>query len=252
MSDFLKRRIQERDEQRRGTQETSAPASSFLQQRIQQRDTQRAESGYRAPRGTHKTMLGMSLEEYKAKLDEALAAWKSTIAPTERDLANPKEAQARKTYQTMRKQYKALQQRESEKQQAQAAQQEYDELRVADLKALKEKMDAAKESADGSAKERVVAGSIVKQKDSGAQAAYEEAARKYNLAQQIQYDEKGEQALAKLSIDTADAVDTLIRSPETGTSAMSTGLTRDRKRSEATQTLERAGYTQQELSLIHI
>ena len=248
MSDFLKRRIQERDEQRRGTQETSAPASSFLQQRIQQRDTQRAESGYRAPRGTHKTMLGMSLEEYKAKLDEALAAWKSTIAPTERDLANPKEAQARKTYQTMRKQYKALQQRESEKQQAQAAQQEYDELRVADLKALKEKMDAAKESADGSAKERVVAGSIVKQKDSSAQAAYEEAARKYNLAQQIQYDEKGEQALAKLSIDTADAVDTLIRSPETGTSAMSTGLTRDRKRSEATQTLERAGYTQQEIS----
>ena len=248
MSDFLKRRIQERDGQRRGTQETSAPASSFLQQRIQQRDTQRAESGYRAPRGTHKTMLGMSLEEYKAKLDEALAAWKSTIAPTERDLANPKEAQARKTYQTMRKQYKALQQRESEKQQAQAAQQEYDELRVADLNALKEKMDAAKESADGSAKERVVAGSIVKQKDSGAQAAYEEAARKYNLAQQIQYDEKGEQALAKLSIDTADAVDTLIRSPETGTSAMSTGLTRDRKRSEATQTLERAGYTQQEIS----
>ena len=248
MSDFLKRRIQERDEQRRGTQETSAPASSFLQQRIQQRDTQRAESGYRAPTGTHKTMLGMSLEEYKAKLDEALAAWKSTIAPTERDLANPKEAQARKTYQTMRKQYKALQQRESEKQQAQAAQQEYDELRVADLNALKEKMDAAKESADGSAKERVVAGSIVKQKDSGAQAVYEEAARKYNLAQQIQYDEKGEQALAKLSIDTADAVDTLIRSPETGTSVMSTGLTRDRKRSEATQTLERAGYTQQEIS----
>ena len=121
MSDFLKRRIQERDEQRRGTQETSAPASSFLQQRIQQRDTQRAESGYRAPTGTHKTMLGMSLEEYKAKLDEALAAWKSTSATTESGLANPKEAQARKTYQTMRKQYKALQQRESEKQQAQAA-----------------------------------------------------------------------------------------------------------------------------------
>ena len=248
MSDFLKRRIQERDGQRQGAQETSAPASSFLQQRIQQRDTQRAESGYRAPTGTHQTMLGMSLEEYKAKLDEALAAWKSTSATTESGLANPKEAQARKTYQTMRKQYKALQQRESEKQQAQAAQQEYDELRVADLNALKEKMDAAKESADGSAKERVVAGSIVKQKDSGAQAVYEEAARKYNLARQIQYDEKGEQALAKLSIDTADAVDTLIRSPKTGTSAMSTGLTRDRKRSEATQTLERAGYTQQEIS----
>lgn len=101
MSDFLKRRIQERDGQRRGTQETSAPASSFLQQRIQQRDTQRAESGYRAPTGTHKTMLGMSLEEYKAKLDEALAAWKSTSATTESGLANQKEAQARKTYQTI-------------------------------------------------------------------------------------------------------------------------------------------------------
>ena len=248
MSDFLKRRIQERDEQRRGTQETSAPASSFLQQRIQQRDTQRAESGYRAPTGTHKTMLGMSLEEYKAKLDEALAAWKSTSATTESGLANPKEAQARKTYQTMRKQYKALQQRESEKQQAQAAQQEYDELRVADLNALKAKMDAAKESADGSAKERVVAGSIVKQKDSGAQAAYEEAARKYNLAQQIQYDERGAQALGKLSEEEAAAVDTLAKSTNKGrkTDIVGAGVI-DEMRRKATQVLTDAGYSAEEI-----
>ena len=248
MSDFLKRRIQERDEQRWGTQETSAPASSFLQQRIQQRDTQRAESGYRAPTGTHKTMLGMSLEEYKAKLDEALAAWKSTIAPTERDLANPKEAQARKTYQTMRKQYKALQQRESEKQQAQAAQQEYDELRVADLNALKEKMDAAKESADGSAKERVVAGSIVKQKDSGAQAVYEEAARKYNLAQQIQYDERGAAELRKLSADQAAVVDTLAKIPYNGREANSAAARSiDEMRRKATKVLTDAGYSAEEI-----
>ena len=248
MSDFLKRRIQERDEQRRGTQETSAPASSFLQQRIQQRDTQRAESGYRAPTGTHKTMLGMSLEEYKAKLDEALAAWKSTSAPTERDLANPKEAQARKTYQTMRKQYKALQQRESEKQQAQAAQQEYDELRVADLNALKEKMDAAKESADGSAKERVVAGSIVKQKDSGAQAVYEEAARKYNLAQQIQYDERGAAELRKLSADQAAVVDTLAKIPYNGREANSAAARSiDEMRRKATKVLTDAGYSAEEI-----
>ena len=248
MSDFLKRRIQERDEQRRGTQETSAPASSFLQQRIQQRDTQRAESGYRAPTGTHKTMLGMSLEEYKAKLDEALAAWKSTSATTESGLANPKEAQARKTYQTMRKQYKALQQRESEKQQAQAAQQEYDELRVADLNALKEKMDAAKESADGSAKERVVAGSIVKQKDSGAQAAYEEAARKYNLAQQIQYDERGAAELRKLSADQAAVVDTLAKIPYNGREANSAAARSiDEMRRKATKVLTDAGYSAEEI-----
>lgn len=248
MSDFLKRRIQERDEQRRGTQETSAPASSFLQQRIQQRDTQRAESGYRAPTGTHKTMLGMSLEEYKAKLDEALAAWKSTSATTESGLANPKEAQARKTYQTMRKQYKALQQRESEKQQAQAAQQEYDELRVADLNALKAKMDAAKESADGSAKERVVAGSIVKQKDSGAQAAYEEAARKYNLAQQIQYDERGALALGKLSEEEAAAVDTLAKSTNNGREANSAAARSiDEMRRKATKVLTDAGYSAEEI-----
>ena len=248
MSDFLKRRIQERDGQRRGTQETSAPASSFLQQRIQQRDTQRAESGYRAPTGTHKTMLGMSLEEYKTKLDEALAAWKSTSATTESGLANPKEAQARKTYQTMRKQYKALQQRESEKQQTQAAQQEYDELRVADLNALKEKMDAAKESADGSAKERVVAGSIVKQKDSGAQAAYEEAARKYNLAQQIQYDERGAQALDKLSEEEAAAVDTLAKSTNKGrkTDIAGAGVI-DEMRRKATKVLADAGYSAEEI-----
>ena len=248
MSDFLKRRIQERDEQRRGTQETSAPASSFLQQRIQQRDTQRAESGYRAPTGTHKTMLGMSLEEYKAKLDEALAAWKSTSATTESGLANPKEAQARKTYQTMRKQYKALQQRESEKQQAQAAQQEYDELRVADLNALKEKMDAAKESADGSAKERVVAGSIVKQKDSGAQAVYEEAARKYNLAQQIQYDERGAAELRKLSADQAAVVDTLAKIPYNGREANSAAARSiDEMRRKATKVLTDAGYSAEEI-----
>ena len=248
MSDFLKRRIQERDEQRRGTQETSAPASSFLQQRIQQRDTQRAESGYRAPTGMHKTMLGMSLEEYKAKLDEALAAWKSTSATTESGLANPKEAQARKTYQTMRKQYKALQQRESEKQQTQAAQQEYDELRVADLNALKEKMDAAKESADGSAKERVVAGSIVKQKDSGAQAAYEEAARKYNLARQIQYDERGALALGKLSEEEAAAVDTLAKSTNKGrkTDIAGAGVI-DEMRRKATKVLTDAGYSAEEI-----
>ena len=248
MSDFLKRRIQERDGQRRGTQETSAPASSFLQQRIQQRDTQRAESGYRAPTGTHKTMLGMSLEEYKAKLDEALAAWKSTSATTESGLANPKEAQARKMYQTMRKQYKALQQRESEQQQTQAAQQEYDELRVADLNALKEKMDAAKESADGSAKERVVAGSIVKQKDSGAQAAYEEAARKYNLAQQIQYDERGALALGKLSEEEAAAVDTLAKSTNKGrkTDIAGAGVI-DEMRRKATKVLTDAGYSAEEI-----
>lgn len=193
-------------------------------------------------------MLGMSLEEYKAKLDEALAAWKSTSATTESGLANPKEAQARKTYQTMRKQYKALQQRESEKQQAQAAQQEYDELRVADLNALKAKMDAAKESADGSAKERVVAGSIVKQKDSGAQAAYEEAARKYNLAQQIQYDERGAQALGKLSEEEAAAVDTLAKSTNKGrkTDIVGAGVI-DEMRRKATKVLTDAGYSAEEI-----
>ena len=193
-------------------------------------------------------MLGMSLEEYKAKLNEALAAWKSTSATTESGLANPKEAQARKTYQTMRKQYKALQQRESEKQQAQAAQQEYDELRVADLNALKAKMDAAKESADGSAKERVVAGSIVKQKDSGAQAAYEEAARKYNLAQQIQYDERGALALGKLSEEEAAAVDTLAKSTNKGrkTDIVGAGVI-DEMRRKATKVLTDAGYSAEEI-----
>ena len=258
MSDFLKRRIQERDGQRQGTQETSAPASSFLQQRIQQRDTQRAESGYRAPTGTHKTMLGMSLEEYKAKVDEARAAADKSVK--ERIVAgsivkekNEKTRRAYQKYENLAKQYKALQQRESEKQQAQAAQQEYEELRGLDLDEYKRML----EEAESTQKALVAQEGLNRYQGEGHAAAttqkqnqkdYEELLHKYNLARQIQYDEKGEQALAKLSIDTADAVDTLVRSPETGTSAMSTGLTRDRKRSEATQTLERAGYTQQEIS----
>lgn len=190
----------------------------------------------------------VDINQLKSRVDSAKKAWQQTSTISADGSVNQSERDARNNYKTLLKQYKTLKAQQDAEEQTRKAQQEYDELRGADLNALKEKMDAAKASADGSAKERVVAGSIVKQKDSGAQAVYEEAARKYNLAQQIQYDEKGEQALAKLSIDTADAVDTLIRSPETGTSAMSTGLTRDRKRSEATQTLERAGYTQQEIS----
>lgn len=252
MSDFLKRRIQERDGQRRGTQETSAPASSFLQQRIQQRDTQRAESGYRAPTGTHKTMLGMSLEEYKAKLDEALAAWKSTIAPTERDLANPKEAQARKTYQTMRKQYKALQQRESEKQQAQAAQQEYEELRGLDLdeykKMLEEAKAAAQQEKTTQARDQLEGQKGARVYSGQAQQEYAELARKYNLAQQIQYDERGAQALGKLSEEEAAAVDTLAKSKNKGrkTDIAGAGVI-DEMRRKATKVLTDAGYSAEEI-----
>ena len=252
MSDFLKRRIQERDGQRRGTQETSAPASSFLQQRIQQRDTQRAESGYRAPTGTHKTMLGMSLEEYKAKLDEALAAWKSTIAPTERDLANPKEAQARKTYQTMRKQYKALQQRESEKQQAQAAQQEYEELRGLDLdeykKMLEEAKAAAQQEKTTQARDQLEGQKGARVYSGQGQQEYGELARKYNLAQQIQYDERGAQALGKLSEEEAAAVDTLAKSKNKGrkTDIAGAGLD-DETRRKATKVLTDAGYSAEEI-----
>ena len=250
MSDFLKRRIQERSGQ--VTQETSAPASSFLQQRIQQRDTQRAESGYRAPTGTHKTMLGMSLEEYKAKLDEALAAWKSTSATTESGLANPKEAQARKTYQTMRKQYKALQQRESEKQQAQAAQQEYEELRGLDLDAYKKMLEEAKAAAQQEkttqARDRLEGQKGARVYSGQAQQEYAELARKYNLAQQIQYDERGEQALGKLSEEEAAAVDTLAKSKNKGrkTDVAGAGLD-DEKRRRATQVLTDAGYSTEEI-----
>lgn len=252
MSDFLKRRIQERDGQRRGTQETSAPASSFLQQRIQQRDTKRAESGYRAPTGTHKTMLGMSLEEYKAKLDEALAAWKSTIMPTESGLANQKEAQARKTYQTMRKQYKALQQRESEKQQAQAAQQEYEELRGLDLdeykKMLEEAKAAAQQEKTTQARDQLEGQKGARVYSGQAQQEYAELARKYNLAQQIQYDERGAQALGKLSEEEAAAVDTLAGSKNKGrkTDIAGAGLD-DETRRKATKVLTDAGYSAEEI-----
>lgn len=252
MSDFLKRRIQERDGQRQGTQETSAPASSFLQQRIQQRDTQRAESGYRAPTGTHKTMLGMSLEEYKAKLDEALAAWKGTSATTESGLANPKEAQARKTYQTMRKQYKALQQRESEKQQAQAAQQEYEELRGLDLdeykKLLEEAKAAAQQEKTTQARDQLEGQKGARVYSGQAQQEYAELARKYNLAQQIQYDERGEQALGKLSEEEAAAVDTLAKSKNKGrkTDVAGAGLD-DETRRKATRVLTDAGYSTEEI-----
>ena len=190
----------------------------------------------------------VDINQLKSRVDSAKKAWQQTSTISADGSVNQSERDARSNYKTLLKQYKTLKAQQDAEEQTRKAQQEYDELRGADLNALKAKMDEAKESADSSAKERIVAGSIVKQKDSGAQAVYEEAARKYNLAQQIQYDERGAEALSKLSEEQAAAVETLIRSPETGTSAMSTGLTRDRKRSEATQTLERAGYTQQEIS----
>lgn len=190
----------------------------------------------------------VDINQLKSRVDSAKKAWQQTSTISADGSVNQSERDARSNYKTLLKQYKTLKAQQDAEEQTRKAQQEYDELRVADLNALKAKMDAAKESADGSAKERIVAGSIVKQKDSGAQAVYEEAARKYNLAQQIQYDERGAAELRKLSADQAAAVDTLAKSTNNGreTDIAGAGII-DEMRRKATKVLTDAGYSAEEI-----
>ena len=190
----------------------------------------------------------VDINQLKSRVDSAKKAWQQTSTISADGSVNQSERDARSNYKTLLKQYKTLKAQQDAENQTRKAQQEYDELRVADLNALKEKMDAAKESADGSAKERIVAGSIVKQKDSGAQAVYEEAARKYNLAQQIQYDERGAAELKKLSEDQAAVVDTLAKIPYNGREANSAAARNiDEMRRKATKVLADAGYSAEEI-----
>lgn len=191
----------------------------------------------------------VDINHLKSRVDSAKKAWQQTSTISADGSVNQSERDARSNYKTLLKQYKTLKAQQDAEEQTRKAQQEYDELRVADLNALKAKMDAAKESADGSAKERVVAGSIVKQKDSGAQAVYEEAARKYNLAQQIQYDERGAAELRKLSEDQAAAVETLARSKSKDRKIDMSGYGMDdENRYNAKQKLLADGFTEQEIS----
>ena len=191
----------------------------------------------------------VDINQLKSRVDSAKKAWQQTSTISADGSVNQSELDARSNYKTLLKQYKTLKAQQDAEEQTRKAQQEYDELRVADLNALKAKMDAAKEAADSSAKERIVAGSIVKQKDSGAQAVYEEAARKYNLAQQIQYDERGAAELRKLSEDQAAAVETLARSKSKDRKIDMSGYGMDdENRYNAKQKLLADGFTEQEIS----
>lgn len=191
----------------------------------------------------------VDINQLKNRVDSAKKAWQQTSTISADGSVNQSERDARNNYKTLLKQYKTLKAQQDAEEQTRKAQQEYDELRGADLNALKAKMDAAKESADGSAKERIVAGSIVKQKDSGAQAVYEEAARKYNLAKQIQYDERGTEALSKLSEEQAAAVETLAKSKSKDRKIDMSGYgLDDENRYNAKQKLLADGFTEQEIS----
>ena len=76
-----------------------------------------------------------------------------------------------------------------------------------------------------------------------AQRKADEMQQTYNLAKQVQYERQGEQALAQLTPKQLEAVETLARTPATGTSVMSAGVARENARDQAYSVLLEGGYS---------
>lgn len=80
-----------------------------------------------------------------------------------------------------------------------------------------------------------------------AQRKADEMQQTYNLAKQVQYERRGQEALGKLDRKQLAAVETLVETPETGTAVMSARVAQDSRRKQATDTLKAAGYSDTEI-----
>lgn len=80
-----------------------------------------------------------------------------------------------------------------------------------------------------------------------AQRKADEMQQTYNLAKQVQFERRGQEALGKLDRKQLAAVETLVETPETGTAVMSARVAQDSRRKQATDTLKAAGYSDTEI-----
>ena len=81
-----------------------------------------------------------------------------------------------------------------------------------------------------------------------AQRKADEMQQTYNLAKQVQFERRGEQALAQLTPKQLEAVETLVQTPATGTSVMSAGVARENARDQAFSVLLEGGYSYKTIS----
>ena len=81
-----------------------------------------------------------------------------------------------------------------------------------------------------------------------AQRKADEMQQTYNLAKQVQFERQGEQALAQLTPKQLEAVETLVKTPATGTSVMSAGVARENARDQAYSVLLEGGYSYKTIS----
>lgn len=81
-----------------------------------------------------------------------------------------------------------------------------------------------------------------------AQRKADEMQQTYNLARQVQFERQGEQALAQLTPKQLEAVETLVKTPATGTSVMSAGVARENARDQAYSVLLEGGYSYKTIS----
>ena len=194
----------------------------------------------------------VDINQLKSRVDSAKKAWQQTSTISADGSVNQSERDARSNYKTLLKQYKTLKAQQDAEEQTRKAQQEYEELRGLDLdeykKMLEEAKAAAQQEKTTQARDQLEGQKGARVYSGQAQQEYAELARKYNLAQQIQYDERGAAELRKLSEDQAAAVDTLAKSKNNvrKTDVTGAGLD-DETRRKATKVLTDAGYSAEEI-----
>lgn len=194
----------------------------------------------------------VDINQLKSRVDSAKKAWQQTSTISADGSVNQSERDARSNYKTLLKQYKTLKAQQDAEEQTRKAQQEYEELRGLDLdeykKMLEEAKAAAQQEKTTQARDQLEGQKGARVYSGQAQQEYAELARKYNLAQQIQYDERGAQALGKLSEEEAAAVDTLAKSTNKGrkTDIAGAGVIGEMRR-KATKVLTDAGYSAEEI-----
>ena len=138
----------------------------------------------------------------------------------------------------------------AEQQEAQAAAQRREELASLDLAEYERLLEQAKkEAARQQPKYNIHAmgGYDPAAENTEARKKADDMQQTYNQAKQVQYEQRGLEALGKLNRKQLAAVETLVETPETGAAVMSARVAQDSRRKQATDTLKAAGYSDTEI-----
>lgn len=138
----------------------------------------------------------------------------------------------------------------AEQQEAQAAARRREELASLDLAEYERLLEQAKKEAAGQQPKyniHAMGGYDPAAENTEARKKADDMQQTYNQAKQVQYEQRGLEALGKLNRKQLAAVETLVETPETGTAVMSARVAQDSRRKQATDTLKAAGYSDTEI-----